>query len=366
MRFAERSVPKKKDAFEEYGGNGEPLFCSLFEGTKEILRRFPVGKIILLCDEEGYAALADFARFPRVMTVVQRFAEVLPPFALSDSPVCIVATGGEGLLRAARYCAGVMKAACVLFPRDAAFYGVYEARGEVLVDGRAAIAELVQAEVWVDVEYITGFARAYARNLLARLALFEGRALCLLRGDKGDFEGLSLALGGEEEGKEEVLARSISRAKCERFGAYGEGVVLANAYGEEEFSEWQAYVRLTALYGAFLKGGVPRRYALPDYRARCIRAGVGQEGYLAVRIPTVEEYSERAMRLEKFRGQLLNEISPFLRKRKGHLRTFLLLGGKNFMREDGRWRELAEHAPTGLSALIRDFGLLESELGAKN
>ncbi len=363
MRLADKSVPKKNSAqygAEGRGGDvGEPFFLSVREGTELALDRFSMGKILLLCDETGYLLAQTFVQNRRVIAMVWSGQEVLGLFALPESVVCVFGVGGREVMRVARYFAEVRKVACLLFPREASLYGVYELQGQIRVNGAACTYPLASAEVYFDRAYLNGYATAYARNLLARLALFEGRALRLLRGAEEDYGELAAAtyLSWTED-EESILRASMARAWAERRRERGEGVVLSRLITSPE-SEWHAYRLLLALYAAFVKKGFARRYSLPHYRARAIRAGLGTEGYVSASIPSVEEYSSRALALERTRKVLVAELAPLLQAMKGNVKSFSLLGGREGTLELSSVQCLPEFAPMGLSAIVRDFGLLE-------
>ncbi len=354
MGFPETFVPKKNLPYAgESDEGGKPVFSTLFQMLGNIKRQVPLGKIALLCEGDCYAFFADFARDRRTVSLVQSSCEALPLFALPESVACAVVMGGGGLVRAARYFCRVRQIPCFVIIREASCDGVFEETGEITIDGVPSVCPLQRGSIYCDRTLVVGYERAFALNLLTRLALFEGRALRALCGREEDDSLLSL-FSTRRERKEEILSLRMACAKAER----GEGFLLAQRVGE-----WQAYRQLLSAYEAFLRHGKPREYFVPDYRARCMRAGVGEEGYLRVKVPTVEEYRSRAFRLERMKTQLLRELQLLLDCLRADRRTFLALGG-----EEGETNALSalyclpEYAPEGLCAIMRDFGYLEEKV----
>ena len=76
-----------------------------------------------------------------------------------------------------------------------------------------------------------------------------------------------------------------------------------------------------------------------------------------MRIPTAEEYARRALILERRRSDLLAEIRAIDRETHS-VCAVLKKSGENSGISDAL-RTLPEHCPDGLSAIIRDFGLME-------
>ncbi len=358
MRLAELPVPKKKPITDRGDGLDEPFFSCIYQRTEEILRRFPVGKVALLCDGEGYAFLSDLVRNQRVIALVHTAQDALPLFSLPETAVCAIGVGGEAIMKVARYFSTVRRIPCFLFPTDGRFLGVFEGMGELFVNGEKSRYPLQRATVWCDRTIVKGTASAFARNLLARLVLFERRALRLLRGAGTEHcERLYSVVGqGGGESAEEVLSISCRRAQSE---IAGEGWVLADMLPPSDFPEWQAYRALLALYAAFLQKGKRNPLAVPDYLARCERAKTGVEGYRVQHIPTVDELNGWEVAFSQTRATLLLEIQPILHAFARDRRTFALLGGREASLPFSILYTLPERAPEGLCAVMRDFGLFE-------
>ncbi len=357
MRLAEISVRKRKQILE-YGREGKPFFCTTAEAVELILRKYPAGKLALFCDGKSFPALSFLARNRRVLTLVSASDDALPLFALPESVTCVIAVGNGVTFTLARYFAEVRRVGCVLLLREATCEGLYGKRASVRVGGERGTYPLAEADIFVDPACVEGVAEGYARLLLARLARFEGRALALLRGNTGAKTGAWMQVLAEGVTREEVLSAGMARAFAEGEAPQGEGVILAERLGGE-FSRWRAYRQLLAIYLAGIKRGAPRPYFVPDYLARCQRAGVGNAGYLRAKIPTVEEYASRAIALEKTRGILTGELLLLFEQLKACRRTYILLGGKEESIENlEELRRLPEHAPEGLCAIWRDFGLI--------
>ena len=137
----------------------------------------------------------------------------------------------------------------------------------------------------------------------------------------------------------------------------GETLVELHKAAGDSFPVWRAFCELLALYTAFFECGKPRRYYVPDYSARAQSA---KARYWRVNIPSPQEYEYRAGMLERMRVPFSAELGALLKRREQFVRAFSALAGTqppqvNFK----RLKLLPEHCPNGLSALIRDFGLME-------
>ncbi len=343
MRLAESSVPMKKSQTlgQRDGGYGEPFFCDGCERALALLSYFPSGKIALVCDEAGYELFAPFAQRERVISLLFH-GEGLSLFSLPDGVVAVIAAGDGALLRAARYFCAVQKIACYLCPREVCFCGVFERAGEVNLGGSISVQPLKEGEVWCDLSYLKGYARALSRNLLARIALFEQRALQWLTGGEGINQALfSILQNGCGEGKEAVLAISYARARVD---TAGEGLALANLLGGE-FPEWRAAEALIAVYGAFF-ASAPPLYLAPRY----------------VSLTPLTLAQKKKIRTAFLEGErlLLREFTLVKREKERCERAFLLLGGRKERGESfSAVKELPARVPNGLCAVIKHFGLLE-------
>lgn len=326
----------------------------VFAAWEEELRSVNSGAGKTLLISEGCEPFAAAAVSPRVVSVVFD-GDCLPLFAMPDGVSAVFCAGSAKTLRAARYFAEIRGVPCTLFPENAALDGAFERRGEVLLGGKDLPVPLRPGRVVCDMDRLApSLAEARARLLLSRLSGFEGRALCAF-GFRVGFEELPPFSGTERE----IVEENAARRKREREGAYpGEGVVLAQILGESgyDYPAWRAYLELTSLYAAFFEKGMPRRYLLPDYRARAERAGVPLP-----RIPTAEEYALRAIALERMRAPFTREARAILRGREKERLALAALAGETIP-ETGELSlldRLPERAPEGLTAIIRDFGLME-------
>lgn len=370
MKLAEHSVRKTNSAEGcgmPDGMEGGLNFCSVQEGFARIRKEVPIGTLFLVADEEGYPLLAPFSGAPRTFFLVSDGADALPLFSAPDGVTCICAAGGRELLQAARYFAEINRMPCYLFPIFAACDGLFNPYGKINAGDASGEFPLACGRIFCDVSALKGISSAYARILLSRLALFERRVLRTFCGmETGDMYDRAYAatLSAEESCDAEtiVCVNALLRKSEEEGAPVGEGIMLARLLAQDgvKNSEWSAYLQLSGLYAAFLKRGVPRRYFVPDYALRAVQAGVGESGYLRAKIPTSREYAFRAIALEKMRALFLREINAILERRETHLHVFVRLGGKNEETTSfERLRFLPEYVPVGLSAVMRDFGLME-------
>ena len=347
------SVPKKNSAeCGGYGGGGLSFSC-----VRESAARFlhvHAGKALVLAEDTSFSALLPAVRSPRALAVLWE-GDALPLFALPEAG-CLLAAGGAELLKAARFFSAVRGVPCMLFPTDASLDGALCARGDVTVDANRIRAPLAAGETVCDMALLRpSCGEGYARLMLARLALFEAKAVGLIArrpwGGAAYEEAYALTEMRDALSAEEIVRRNGRLRLLEDTGLpRGEGAALAGS----GYARWRA---LTALYLAFFSRGVPRRYCVPDYAARAKAAGVP---YAALCIPSREEYAARALRLERVRGELLAELRAIFVRRAGYERALRTLGaGALQPPAPAILKTLPEHAEGGLSALIRDFGLME-------
>ena len=360
MRLADCSVPKMTPDCGTRDGQSDGLtFCSVEDGVRSFLSAHAAGKALFVADGGSYPMFAPVTA-PRAVFAVLDSSDALPLFAMPDEVSCVLAAGGADTLVAARVFAAVRGCACALFPTEATLDGALCRSTEVNIGGVRGQTELAPAEVYCDLARMkSGLARAYCRLLLTRLALVEERAVSVLRRRaRGEnFEnvyGMLLELDHSPKSLVSLNAR-VRRAESDGFPA-GEGVTLARLTGGN-LPEWRAFRVLLALYRTFFRKGKARRYFVPDYAARCALAGAE---YGAQEIPTAAEYAHRALALEKFRAEFVRETDAVVRGREGYLRTLRALAGSYFD-ETGvcPLKILPEKVPDGLSAIIRDFGLME-------
>lgn len=310
------------------------------------------GKALLLSDGVSYGALAPHSLAPRTLFLVLDGDDALPLFALPDEIACVAAVGGATVMRVARFFAEVRGIPCLLAPTDAMQDGVYERRAYVTIDGVPSSVFLKNAQTVCDETlFASSLNRAAYRVLLARLALLEGRALARFSGEEASpFAERAYAVLSAPQS---VLQKNaaLRRLECEGLSC-GEGVPLAALLSCEN-PEYAAYRALYALYRAFFVCGKPRRYVAPDYRARAARAGVP---YAAIAIPTEAEYARRALALERMRGACADELARINREGSAEL---AYAGG---LPDPARLKDALFSLPErggGLTAVIRDFGLME-------
>ncbi len=355
MRLAEYSVPKMtpEERGADYGREDGLLFYSAEEGARRALEQI-AGKALLVTDADACGMFAELALSPRTISVVFD-GDALSLFSMPDGVSAVLAAGGTAVLHAARYFAEVRGIPCTLFPVRAALDGVFEARGRVLLGGEESEVPLRTGDVVCDLARLKGdLPGAYGRLLLFQLARLEARALSAF--------GIPAREGAETElpsGAEEILCANARCRREERAGAWaGEGVLLAALMRErgDKFPEWRAYVQLTALYAAFFEKGKPRRYFTPDYKARAERAGCAVKG-----VPSAEEYVLRAMTLERIRASFAREALGLLARKETCYPVLRALSGSVPPVRGGDLsllRDLPE-CGGGLTAVIRDFGLME-------
>lgn len=356
MELAEPSV-RKKNPNKDGGG----LF---FRPIQESAREFAsgtAGKLLVVSDAISYRAVAFLASFPRTVSVVLE-GDALPLFSMPDGVGGVLAAGGEDTLLAARFYADLIKAPCLLVPSDATLRGATEEHGTPSVDGERRETALAAGTVACDVSLLTGsLADACAELLLARLSLFETAALAEFRGEKPPSvyeEAYGLLLRAAPPFTPETLVRTHAslRGAEARGLPVGEGFVLRSLCGGD-LPSMGAFTQLFALYAAFFSKGRPRRYAVPDYAARAARAGTVNAAY----VPTAEEYASRALALERMRGRRMQEAEILSRASSAYRREARSYLGRepHFPQGKDLLRALPEHCPHGLSAIIRDFGLME-------
>ena len=352
------SVPKMNAGA---GAVGEGEAGSVKEGAERFLSH-TAGKVLLLSDSVSFPALLPAARLTRAVTLIYD-GDALAPFAVSDAG-CVLASGGEVVLRAARFFSAVRRLPCMLFPAHSACDGAFERSARLCLAGQEQEVRLAQAEVMFDLSLMRDtLAEGYARILLARLALFEAKAAGLIcrrpYGGTAYEEVFSLTEGAEALSAEEIVLRNARIRVLEGQGApTGEGAVLRTLYADAPVPSLYAHRALSALYDAFFRKGVPRRYLVPDYRARAAAAGTR---YADQTIPRPAEYAARALSLERVRGELAAGIAALRRRHPAQLRQIRgMVRLPPFSPDLNKLKILPERAPGGLCAVLRDFGLLEN------
>ncbi len=169
---------------------------------------------------------------------------------------------------------------------------------------------------------------------------------------KAQYPKIKLGTGYPDQA--ELIAQNAALRREERDGApVGEGRILARLHAADGNKRpvYRAFTELIALYYAFFKCGKPRKYFICDYAARAKSAGTP---YCATVVPTPQEYAVRSLALEKIRSQKLFELKEILQCwQQG---PFFLKQAASLL-DLKRLKFLPEHGG-GLSAIIRDFGLL--------
>ena len=354
------SVPK----MNAVGADGEEglVLCSAVEGVETFLQN-RAGKALILADGEAFSALVGASRLPRCVTLLWD-GDALAPFALPDVS-CVLASGGPAVLRAARFFAAVRRLPCALFPTDASLDGAFEIRARVRLSGQEREAALADAKVYCDLSLLqNSLAEGYARLPLARLALFESRAAGLIcrRPFGGEAHERAFALLDGVRGEltaQQVVHMNARMRLLEREGApVGEGRALMQLYASSAQPALLAQRALSAYYYALLRCGVPRRYAVPDYRSRAAAAHIP---YADMRIPDGETYAARALMFERVRGELLSEIMRLRAAHAAQLRAVRAFAPTRAPAPDlTKLACLPELAADGLCAVARDFGLMEN------
>ena len=355
------SVPKTNPATGGEDGEGGLLLSTLREGMEHALAVHS-GRTLILSDSTTFSQFVPAARSEHTLCMLWE-GDALALFALPEVQQVLV-SGGRDALEAARFFAHVRRISCTVFPRHAALDGAWNTRARVRLGENALDVPLSQAHVVADLSCMSEtLPDGYARLLLARLALFEAHALGMICrkqwGGAAYEEAFSIAepMRGELAPAAVVTANARLR-QLEADGApVGEGATLASLCGEHRYPAATAFLTLSALYTAFLERGVPRRYMVPDYAGRAQRAGTK---YADLHLPTAAGYASRALSLERARGELLTQMRHIRAAKQAQLAAMRALDG-HFSASPAleKLKILPEHAPDGLCAVLRDFGLLE-------
>lgn len=348
MRLADRLLQKMND-----GENGrEGLhFTATDEGARQFFSRNRAGKPFVVADAENYKRLSRFALGVNALSLVYD-GDALALFSMPDGVGSVFCAGGEDVLRAARYFSSVRRVPCALFPQSGTLVGAYERSGEITLCGQQKKVTLAEGEVYFDCANGFSLSEAYAQVYLSALARFEERALAdfgvIKRTERPEIKLCAYP------DRADLVAQNARLRREENEGApAGEGRLLADLYRKDKNKRpvYRAFTELFALYFAFFKCGIPRKYYVPDYSARAKTAGAK---YGALHIPTPQEYAMRALSLEKMRSFKLRELktileswqkSPFCIKQSASLLNLKFL------------KYLPEYGG-GLTAIMRDFGLL--------
>lgn len=304
------------------------------------------GRLLLVSDGRSFEKIASAVRSKRAVGAVLD-GDALPLFALPEA-AGVLAVGGRSVMLAARMYAAVKRVPCVLFPTESALFGVY-GREKVCLRGEPCDVPLAEGRVLFDKTLFSDAAEGYAELLLCRLALFETRALRRFHGE-GVAESADFGLLTDLDGLtlDKILQKNAALRRLGFVG--GEGEIFAERVGR-----FAAFEALTKLYVAFFRNAAPLRATVPAYEARARAAGVP---YSAVFIPTVGEYTRYALVLGGRRGEFLRELGLISQGLPAYRRTYRGLGGRISTAPLQELRTLPERS-NGLSAVIRDLGLLE-------
>lgn len=344
------AVQKRKD--EELYGGSKLFFMRAEEGARQFLHTYGAGKALVVSDVNAYKTLARIALSPKALSLVYD-GDALALFSMPDGVGSVLCAGGEETLQAARYFAWVRGVPCALFPSSGTLFGALEDRGEITLCGVRECVSLAEPQVYFDLKGGFSLSEAYAQVYLSALARFEQNALADFGVGKA-YRGGDIPLSCACPDQVDLITLNASLRCEEAKGApVGEGRALARAYESDGNKRpvYRAFTELMALYYAFFKCGKPRRYFVCDYAARARAAG---RDYAEIKVPSPGEYALRAMTLERVRSQKLQELkhilecwqkSPFCLKQAASLLDL------------NRLKYLPEYGG-GLSAIIRDFGLL--------
>lgn len=346
MELAESSVPKTNLPSGECGAEVGRL-CSLKEAVPSFAEA-RAGKTLFVADKGAFPCIAFAARrADAVSAVIGR--DALPLFAMPETSG-VFAVGGGHVMAAARLYASVRNVPCMLFPTESGLLGAFGQSERAIVGGAPFACPLAEGEVCFDRALIGDFAEGYARLLLGRLALFEQRALWIFgEREKPEEEPFRVLMDlGGEMGEEEILRRNALLRRMDFIE--GEGKLLA-----ERIGAFAAFETLLKLYLAFFRCGGAMHTVVCDYEGRAWEAGVP---FSAMRIPSEETFARRALVLEARRGELLRELGLIAGQREAFRRNYRLLGGRTAGEDLAAAKYLPERSG-GLSAVIRDFGLME-------
>lgn len=351
MRLAGSSLPMKNLEGEE----GAPLFYTA-QTCVEAFSEARAGKTLLVTDGSACGWIRGGGR---VVTAVLADGDPLPLFAMPET-AGVIACGRAEVLRAARYFAELQKLPCLILPVHAALDGAFETAAAIPVDGSVGTVPLAAGTVVCDLEKLRPTAAAaYCRLLLCRLALFERRAL--VRFGYGEFSPLcerafSAVCDPPETVRGVTEANAVLRQTEAAGRTLGEGEWLFTHFWGT-MSGYEVYHMLLSAYAAFFGKAKPRKYACPDYHLRAEAAGVP---YLRLSIPAEEELNARACAFEGMRQLCNAELRTLLEADGERRRVFRKLGGEGSAAPDllEEWKKLPERV-FGLTAVMRDFGLLE-------
>ena len=348
MRLSDRPVQRMKE--EEYGGE-ELHFAPTEAGAREFLSKARGEKLLVVSDGDSYKRLSRFAVSANALALVYD-GDALPLFSMPDDVGGVLAAGGEAVLLAARYFAKVRRIPCAVFPSSGTLFGAFEKKSAVVLCGEEKSLPLSACDIYFDLKNGFSLSEAYAQIYLTKLARFEERTLAYFAHEK-PVEWQTVSIDPCPDPARLVALNARLRGEERDGRSAGEGRTLARRYeaAGSKRPVFRAFTELMALYYSFFRCGAPRRYFVPDYKARALAAGIA---YSAQKIPTLGEYAARAFTLEQIRSESLNALngilngwknSPFYIKQAASL---INLENLKYLPERGG----------GLSVIIRDFGLL--------
>lgn len=325
--------------------------------------RFPMGNFLVLTDEEN--ALAEETKtllegLPRRLAVVTGEEEdLLPLFLEPDKITCAVGVGGG--ISAARYFAAVRSLPCVAVCPSPAPYGAGGKEICVCVGGekvrlRVALPDLL-CRCGGESDGDTSGARAFLA--LCRVAAFSCDACRRLYGEEkpsGLYPQFRAAADCQGESRETLFCAVAAAEYCLSEGfPGGEAFALARLYPAKTERDAEAdaacAAALAKVYALFFGSGFYRGGKV-DYRARREEAERRfPEEATDVRIPSAESLAARAAAFAENRAALSSEIDALVRVLPSCAEDAVRRAGKII-------RFLPELCGCGISALMRDFGLL--------
>ena len=344
-------------------------------------KNYPGGQMVSAHEIENYPAEGNISGFDLAEKMFAQTTEAGADYIGEEvtalepgSPLRLKTPQGEYLARAVIIATGTVRSRLNIPGEErlngrgvswcAACDGAFETSARVRLSGQEMQVRLADADVVCDLTLMhNSMAEGYARILLTRLALFEAKMLgriCRRPFGGAAYEEAFFLTDGVHALRAEEIVKINARVRVleEQGAPIGEGTVLRERYAGVPIPALYAQRALSAVYYAALKKGVPRRYFVPDYRARAAAAGTK---YADQAVPAPSEYAARAMALERARGELLTEIVHLRREHPAQLREIRArVRLLPFTPDLHELNCLPERAPGGLCAVLRDFGLLEN------
>ena len=353
-----------QNALRKSGVQARVRFCTLAEVGAQLSALLPHGRAAVFADE-------GFARTEEVRTRLKSHDPVCAVvgdgsvgelLALPDEVRAVVALG-ERSIAAARFFASLRGGYVLAVPLSASAGGLFGAlpRGHAQAGYPLRPPDLVL----VDASLLGGAPQAVGFGALAALCAEDAALSALFTGGEvpSAFSRTAEALVLHGEGKEGLFCA------CAAFRlALGSSPAMPAAEAAELGDAFSVFSGFAARYVRFLEQGSPRRYYVPDYVGRVLRAA-RQSGRRAgellrnVCVPTAAECARRmeifAQAREKLRirGELLRLFARKVR------RLYVLHGGQIPCGREAQAAALyecaAELSPLlSVPAMEREFGSL--------